>query len=364
MKKKILNFIVFGIFALALFIPIGLISLTIGPSRWLANYSKKVEWNASTESNFQMAIILTLVLFCSFLAFKILKKQITNNLVSKRLYIMLALSVLTISSLIFTFKPEILNVNKLNLKASKNENTIFEFGPYPDEYKLKVLKDAGFDGVVSLLHPLVVPAEPVLLNKEKNNAEKLHLKIISIPMLPWISENEEAIEKIKKLAHSAKGKYYVHCSLGRDRAGLFKKIIETENQQILVKSTIQYNQINPKIPFERGPVYNISKDVYLTSCPTDEELFHYFLNSKIKTVVNFMNANNKEDAVLIEKEKKIIEQHLISFYNFSVLETNSDKEIKETIEKIEKLPKPIIIHGFSTNHKNSKNFLKVYQSLK
>ena len=63
MKKKIQNVLVFGIFVVAFLIPIGLLSLTVGPSRWIANYAKKAAWNTSTESNFQISIIFLIVLF-------------------------------------------------------------------------------------------------------------------------------------------------------------------------------------------------------------------------------------------------------------------------------------------------------------
>ena len=273
MNLKLKNFLLFVIFAAAIFIPIGLFSLTIGPSRWLANYAKKVEWNGSTESSFQKFVILLLILISIYFAYRIVKNYLQKKTSSKRIYVVLGLSSVIISLAVFTFQPEILNANKLYISASKNEITTFEFGPYPDKEKLNQLKKEGYNGVVSLLHPMVVPAEPVLLNKELKIAKSLGLKVISIPMLPWISENEEAIGKIKKLAQTAKGKYYVHCSLGRDRAGVFKKIIETENQQILIKSSIKHNQITVEKPFERGSVYVLSKDIYFTSYPTDEELF-------------------------------------------------------------------------------------------
>jgi len=364
MKTKLLNLILFGLFASALFMPLGLISLTIGPSRWIANYGEKVSWNASTESNFQKIIILLLVIFSLFFAYKLLKSYLNNRTFSKKMYVTIALLVITFSSSIFILKPEYLNVNQINLAIFQDDDTLFEFGPYPNETKLKELKKAGYQGVVTLLHPMVVPAEPILLNKEKNIASKIHLKIISIPMLPWISENEESIKKIKELARTAKGKYYVHCNLGRDRAGLFKKIVESENQQIVVKSNIKYNEIKTEKPFERGPVYTLSNEIFFTPYPTDEELFHYFLNSKIKTVINIMDTSNPKDKDWIEKEKKVILQHHQEFYIFPVTASDSDSKIISIIKEIKKLPKPMVIHGFSSNQANSKKFLKLYQSLK
>ena len=363
MNSKLLNFFLLGFFFAALFFPIGLISLTIGPSRWIANYAKKEEWDESTESNFQVLIIIILCALSLFLANQLLKKYNSKKSISKRI-IFSPLSILITSLAIFTFKPEFLNVNKFDISNLKNENTTFEFGPYPDENKLKELKKNGFDAVISLLHPIVIPAEPILLNKEIKIAKSLNFKIISIPMLPWISKNEESIELIKKLAQTAKGKYYVHCNLGKDRAGLFKKIIEAENQQILIKSTIKHNQIKKETPFERGAVFVISKDVFFTPYPTDEELFHYFLNSNIKTVVNLMNPKYPEENIWIEKEKKIITQHHQKFYNYSIIESDTETEIKTIIEKIKKLPKPMVIHAFTTNKENSKKFLKLFQSLK
>ena len=360
MRSKLINLTVYSVFVAALFIPIGLASLTIGPSRWMANYANKAEWNSSTESNFQQLIILILLLISLFLAYKMLKKYINYSGVSKRLYLFLGLTCIAFSLALFTFKPEMIHANTLNILAFKNDNTTFEFGPYPDEEKLMELKKNGFDGVVSLLHPMVIPAEPILLRKEQKVAKSLNLKIISIPMLPWISENEASIKKIKKLAQTAKGKYYVHCNLGRDRAGLFKKIIEAENKEILVKSSIKYNKIQTEKPFERGPVFEVSKDVFFTSYPTDEEMLHYFLNSNIKTVVNLMNPKVPEYLTLIEKEKHIITQHNQQFFNFNVSEKDSDSEIKKIIEKIKKLPKPMVIHAFSSQHENSKKFLKLY----
>lgn len=364
MKTKLLNFIVFGLFALALFMPFGLLSLAIGPSRWIANYGEKVSWNASTESNFQKLIIVLLLVFSLFFAYKLFKKYENNRTFSKKIIVTLAIICIAFTSSIFILKPEYLNVNHKNLAVSQDEDTLFEFGPYPNEKKLEELKKAGYQGVITLLHPMVVPAEPILLNKEKKIAAKIHLKVISIPMLPWISENEESIKKIKVLARTAKGKYYVHCNLGRDRAGLFKKIIESENQQIVLKSNIKYNVIKTDKPFERGPVFIFPNEIFFTPYPTDEELFHYFLNSKIKTVVNIMDDNNPEDKVWIEKEKKIILQHHQEFYNFPVTASDSDSKIISIIKEIKKLPKPVVIHGFSSNHVNSKKFLKLYQSLK
>ena len=125
MNLKLKNFLLFVIFAAAIFIPIGLFSLTIGPSRWLANYAKKVEWNGSTESSFQKFVILLLILISIYFAYRIVKNYLQKKTSSKRIYVVLGLSSVIISLAVFTFQPEILNANKLYISASKNEITNF-----------------------------------------------------------------------------------------------------------------------------------------------------------------------------------------------------------------------------------------------
>lgn len=361
MKKLKTNvFFLFVVFTAAIFIPFGLLSLTIGPTRWIADYAIKANYPQNTESNLQILIIALLLLISISFGYKLTLIYRKKSVFSKKIILITAFIIIFCCLSIFTFKPEILMVSKLNLAQVKSQTTIFEFGNYPDEDKIFELKKNGFTGIISLLHPMVIPAEPVMLSKEKITAAQVGIPIIRIPMLPWISKNEESIQKIRKLAHTAKGKYYVHCSLGRDRAGLFKKIIESENAKITINSVIKHNIINIQKPFERGNIFILSKNIYFTPYPTDEELFHYFLNSNIKTVVNLMNGEDLEQKKWIDKQKIIIENHHQTFYNFPITFKTSDEKINEIIKIINQLPKPIVIHDFKSDSKVSKRFLKLY----
>mgnify|MGYP000970954944 CR=1 FL=1 len=43
---------------------------------------------------------------------------------------------------------------------------------------------------------------------QKENAKKIGIKLISIPMLPWIVKNDSSVARIKEIAKTVKGKYY------------------------------------------------------------------------------------------------------------------------------------------------------------
>ncbi|GAH26836.1 unnamed protein product, partial [marine sediment metagenome] len=61
----------------------------------------------------------------------------------------------------------------------------------------------------------VIPFEPYLIRKEKRNAKIAGIELIEIPMLPWVSSNEEAIKQIELIAsESDNKKYYIHCYFG------------------------------------------------------------------------------------------------------------------------------------------------------
>ena len=86
------------------------------------------------------------------------------------------------------------------------------------------LKREGFT-IVSLLHPAVVPFEPKLISDEKKLAESIGVPLIHVPMLPWVSGNQEALATIRQLAADRTRHFYVHCYLGQDRVRVVRHAI-------------------------------------------------------------------------------------------------------------------------------------------
>ena len=84
---------------------------------------------------------------------------------------------------------------------NKSATAEFHFGPYPDEEKIKELKSQNYTAIISLLHKMIVAGEPILLEKEIKNTKDNDMKLISVPMLPWIDGNNASLLKIKDMAH-------------------------------------------------------------------------------------------------------------------------------------------------------------------
>lgn len=347
-KKRIHSILLFLFVGAAITFPLGLFMLTKGPTRYLASIAKNNAWSASAENSLQKILIVVFLIFCSVLAYICTQRlQQMANLKSKNLWILFLSFCLGYSCYVFAFQPELLISKETENDNVRTATTTFYFGSYPDEEKLEQLHKEHYTAVVSLLHEMVVPAEPILQQKEATLAKKIGIKVISIPMLPWIVDNDSAIVKIKQLAKNGKGKYYVHCYLGRDRASLFKNILQTENKKAIIAGKLDCKSIHAIHSFERGKIDKIKPDVFLTPYPTNEEFFSYIFNGQIKTIVNLLPLQNIEEKELLAKEEKWCMQYNTGFIH--IPNAISERKMRLLIPKIEQLPKPLVIHSFHSD---------------
>ncbi len=368
MKKKFIktdvyNAVIFLFTVLSLLVPLGLLNLTVGPIRMVSDFAAKENWTESNENLIQKIIVVLFFIFILFLTIKLNQflKVNENKNFNHFIYFVLGIG-LFISVYIFSFEPEMLvNIDRIN-HVNKNVEAEFHFGVYPDEAKMKELKEDGYVGVISLLHNMVFPAEPILMEKEGYNAKKVGIKLISVPMLPWIIENDASVLKIKYIAHHFKGKYYVHCYLGKDRVNVFRNIIKNENKKLIAYNTLGVKKLNEIKRFERGTIVKLKQNVFVTPYPTDEEFFAFILNGNIKTVVSILSSKVKDEKIRMEKESKIMKQYNQNYVNIPLLETDTDATLLKAIEKIKKLQEPMVIHSFSNESKLITRFLHLYQS--
>lgn len=354
------NAITFCFFGLSLVFPLGLLMLTVGPSRMLAEKAANENWSHSNESLVQkiaILIFLITVLFITILISRFFYNS--QNKTTKGLMLLFSGIALMVSLYIFSFRPELLvNSNLDYSKFNKSENAEFHFGSYPDAKKIKELKSQNYTAIISLLSEMVIPAEPILMQEELTNTSDIGIKLISIPMLPWIDDNDTSLIKIKNIAHNLKGKYYVHCYLGKDRANVFRNIIVNENSTLKIKSELGTNNIDTLKSFERGKIIKLQQHVYFTPYPTDDEFFGFILNGKMKNVVSIMDP--KTNDVLIEKEHKIMKQYNQKFLFLPISDSTTDKEIQTIVDSILKLKQPVLINSYSTKSVLSERFIKVY----
>jgi|LauGreSuBDMM15SN_2_FD.fasta_scaffold03590_4 hypothetical protein len=370
MKKKPIKIdvnstIVFLFTGLSLFFPLGLLTLTVGPVRMVSDFAEKENWSESNENLIQKIILVLFFIFTLFLTIKLTRFLVLNKNKNLKyfIYAMLGIGLFT-SVFIFSFKPEMLiNIDGIS-HVNKSAEAEFHFGSYPDEEKMEELKEDGYSGVISLLNELVIPAEPILMEKEVINAKKVGIQLISVPMLPWIVENDASVLKIKEIARHFKGKYYVHCYLGKDRANVFRNIIENENKNLIAQSNLGVRSLDEVKRFELGNIIKLKQNVFIVPYPTNEEFFGFILNGNTKTVVSILSSSIKDEKVRIEKEAKIMKQYNQTFVNIPLLETDTDETILKAIEKIKKLQEPMVIHSFKSDSKLIKRFVNLYQSKK
>ena len=361
-KNTLKNIIIFCFLGLSLVFPLGLLMLTVGPTRMIANKAAAENWSETYESLIQKIVVLI------FLAIVLLMTIYVNrffnrneNSTTKKTILFISGGALIISLYIFSFKPEMLinsesNANDFNKSATAE----FYFGPYPDDEKIKELKSQNYTAIISLLNKMVVPAEPILIEQEIENTKANEMQLISNPMQPWIDDNNTSLMKIKKIAHTLKGKYYVHCYLGKDRVNVFKNIIKNENSTLKIKSEFGANNIDTLKSFERGKIFKLHPKIYFTPYPTDDEFFGFILNGKMENIVSIMDSKLNSD--LIEKEKKIMKQYNQKFHVLAISESDSDKKILTVIDSILKLKQPVLINSYSTKSIPSERFIKLFES--
>jgi len=190
----------------------------------------------------------------------------------------------------------------------------FIFGAYPDEPKLRELKRQGVTAVISLQHPgVLIEREGIIAEKEATKT--LHLNLIQAPMLPWVSNNDESLEKLREIARTGKGIFYVHCGLGRDRVNVAKRVIEAEGNKIALSSDIKAATTfsDRHEEFERGSLAQFDRGKWLIPYPNKHEMFGFVLGGQAGSVVSLLNPTDPEQAAWNAEMEKLMMEYAIPF---------------------------------------------------
>jgi hypothetical protein len=190
----------------------------------------------------------------------------------------------------------------------------FIFGAYPDEPRLEALKKAGVTSIISLQHPGVV-IEREGISAERDAAKKLHLEFIQAPMLPWVSDNEASLEKLREIARTGRGVYYVHCGLGRDRVNVAKRIIEAEGSKIALTSDVKAANSFADRPdvFQRGSLAHLDTGKWLIPYPNENEMFGFIVNGQAGHVVSLLDPTSQEQAGWNQHMEALLKEYSIPF---------------------------------------------------
>jgi hypothetical protein len=219
----------------------------------------------------------------------------------------------------------------------------FLFGAYPDDAKLEALKKAGVTAVISLQHPGVV-IEREGISAERDATKKLHLQFIQAPMLPWVSDNEESLQKLREIARKGKGKYFVHCGLGRDRVNVAKRIIEAEGAKIAgavdVKTATGF--ADRPDPFERGSLAHLDPGKWLIPYPNKHEMFGFILGGQGGQVVSLLDATDPEQAAWNAEMEKLLKEYSIQFV-MRPLPPNDVARATAIANEVKAMPQPVTV---------------------
>ncbi|HET9635339.1 MAG TPA: hypothetical protein VFP26_05360 [Gemmatimonadaceae bacterium] len=219
----------------------------------------------------------------------------------------------------------------------------FIFGAYPDEPKLEQLKKQGVTSIISLQHPGVV-IEREGISAERDAAQKLHLAFIQAPMLPWVSDNEASLEKLRLIARTGKGVYYVHCGLGRDRVNVAKRVIEAEGQKIGLGNDIKAATgfADRPTPFERGSLAHIDHGKWLIPYPNQYEMFGFVLGGQAGSVVSLLDPVDPQQAAWNSQMEKLFKEYAIPF-TMRPLAANDRAKALEIAKEVQQMPEPVTV---------------------
>lgn len=360
-KSKIFTALLF----LYLWLMVGFFAGTltlIGPVRWTTSLIRAWGLSQSTEDLIVKVIIALYVLLSIVISLWLVKivKHIQKREI--RIGIVLIVTLLAAGALYLWMNPSIMIARQESQQIESVQGPSFTFGSYPGRDRLIHLRNQGYTAIISLLHPAVVPFEPKLLSDEKALIKEIGgIEFIHIPMLPWVGQNEDSLNKIRGLAQKGKGRYYVHCYLGKDRVNLVKRIVEQAGAQVDVEAIGSDRRLSEEEVFERGKIFQLEKDVYLTPYPTDEEFLAYILTGEIKSVVSLLDPT--KDADLIKKERELLEGYKISFNLFPITSNDHGKAL-EVAKKVRELPRSVVVHAFLSDPLRSptvKTFLEAYK---
>ncbi|RYZ49664.1 MAG: hypothetical protein EOP49_15790 [Sphingobacteriales bacterium] len=353
-KKLIAFFLLWGFWGFAMGA-----WLLLGPLRRIINYARAQAWTEKQENMAVYASMLGLVLVTAALAFfsvRYFSRSIYNP---THKYLLWIIPVLGTSIALYLF----MNPNLINADSSKENqvSTQFTIGPYPEAKKLRELKAEGYTGVITLLHPAVVPFEPKLLGEEKANLKTAGLEMISIPLLPWVSDNIASIDSLRRFVKAAKGKYYVHCYLGKDRVNVARRIIMQESSGAIAGETASARSLDNTASFERGQVYKLDDKVYFTPLPTNEEYLGYVVAGGFRNIVALTDYDDADAAQTRKDEERMLSTYKIPVHSFNVNASASDNRIRQIIDSVKKMERPLLIHSFRSDLPEAKKFRELYR---
>lgn len=322
----------------------------LGPARWVTSGLRRIGWG-SHENGVMIFVILAYVI-ASFLLSRALTALVRRARTRQVRFGVPGVATLAAGLALWGWMNPAVYATVAGGAAGATVNTggaEFVFGGYPDRARLLELKNQGYAGVISLQHPAVLPFEPPAIQAEEVAARELGIQFVSAPMLPWVSANEQSLEKIRLLAVGGKGRYYVHCGLGRDRTNVVKRMLERTGAALVAGGpanekprSFQARWDDGRRFMERGGFRTLEKDVWLIPYPNQHELYGNMLAGQVKHVFVLLDPEDGQQAEWIRHLQKQFEDHGIDA-TYEPLRLGSAAWTADMIANARALPRPLAI---------------------
>lgn len=362
--RRVLHIVQF----LYVFLTVGFVLGTLvllGPVRWLSDAARAAEWSEGAESALVIVVILAYVAI-AFVVARWLARGLGDSDGRPPAWRRASpawTTVLALGTLSLWLQPDLINAAGRGEApaAVTSGGARFVFGPYPEQDELARLRREGYTAVISLLHPGVVPFEPKLLYDEAAAARKVGIPLISLPMLPWIGNNTTSIDSLRTIARSGKGRYYVHCYLGRDRVNVARRAITSVSSALVEGSAHAAQDIRQKASFERGRIFVLEDSVFLTPYPTDEEFLAYVVAGGVQTVVSLLDPAVEPNRTWIQREKQLLANAGVRYVSLPIsVEAYAPDEVLRIAREVRSLPQPLVVHAFLSTSPEAAAFRDAY----
>jgi hypothetical protein len=232
---------------------------------------------------------------------------------------------------------------------------VWEFGKYPDTETLRRLKRENITAVISLEHPGDL-VERQAIEEERRITRELGLKLVEAPMLPWVSKNEASLEKIRSIARTGRGRYYVHCGLGRDRVNLVKHMLEGMGARtVTAESFVEGNFFHTRIPnFERGQLGTFGDDKWLVPYPDKHEMLANILQGKRAHMILALDTTDAEQRQWWQEARVLFKEYAILFEDMPT-KPGDQARIKQIVSRLLAVPGPAAVIVPHTPKKDGKS---------
>lgn len=318
--------------------------------RGILNLLQRIGWGQEAQNRLLIAVILLFVALSFMLARRVVRwlyrqSPRTRQLSLVALALPAALSVYAWSNPA-RFLAGIAGTTG-STYAMKGGPT-FLFGAYPDEERLRTLKTQGVTTIVSLQSPAVL-VEISGINEERTAAARVGLSFVEAPMLPWVSDNTESLEKIKQLALHGAGTYYVHCGLGRDRVNIAKRVIESLEPRTGarvasttgLKSAAGFERRTE--PFERGMLMKVPDRGWVVPLLNEAEFYGFILQGQPGQLLLVLDSTNAAQHTWLLDARKKMTEYAVTYAVVQYPRAKTDTSTAPVVARVRALKAPFTV---------------------